>query len=287
MSPRIEVGDLRTSYGQREILRGVDLDVRQGETLALLGPNGAGKSTTMEILEGLRGRGSGTVRVLGRDPESADDAWRGRIGVVLQTWRDHRDWTVGSLLRHTSLYHEKPADLEELAERIALTDFLGQKIRHLSGGQRRRMDLALALVGRPEILFMDEPTVGLDPEARRAFHDVVSWVAAEEGVTTLFTTHDMAEADRLSDRIAILTGGRVTFTGTREEFSDLHGAGDTSVRWTEGGRSHRELTSDPSALITELRNRLGSDVPGLEVRRQNLEDCYLAHVQSQKEASTA
>ncbi|CAL9504885.1 Linearmycin resistance ATP-binding protein LnrL [Nocardiopsis dassonvillei] len=224
MSPLVRAAGLRMAYGAREVLRGVDLDVHRGEVLALLGPNGAGKSTTMEILEGLRRRTSGTVEVLGRDPGDADDAWRGRVGVVLQSWRDHADWPVDALLRHITLYHDDPADPADLTARFGLTDFSDRRVRELSGGQRRRMDLALALAGRPEVLFLDEPTVGLDPRSRRAFHDAVRSVAAE-GVAVLATTHDMAEAERIADRLAVLVAGRITFDGSGEEFAAEHGGG--------------------------------------------------------------
>ena len=222
MSPLVEVSGLRMSYGTHEVLRGVNLNVHRGEVLALLGPNGAGKSTVMEVLEGLRRRSSGAVEVLGRDPDDADDAWRGRIGVVLQSWRDHADWTVDALLRHIVLYHQDPASPAELTARFGLTDFSDRRVRDLSGGQRRRMDLALAVAGRPEALFLDEPTVGLDPRSRRAFHDAVRSIAAE-GVAVLATTHDMAEAERISDRVAILVSGRITFNGPGEALAAEHG----------------------------------------------------------------
>lgn len=282
MSFVVQAEKIRMSYGEKEALRGVDLHILKGEVVVLLGPNGAGKTTLMEILEGVRQRTSGQASVLGQDPGAADDAWRGRVGIVLQSWLDHREWRVGALLRHMSLYHERPADLDELAERTGLTDFLGQRVRTLSGGQRRRMDLALALVGQPELLFLDEPTAALDPQARRSFQDLITWVS-ERGVTTLVTTHDLAEADRLAHRIVIIANGRVTYSGTRMDLA-RENDGEATVRWTGEDRVHEERTADPSSLLARLQADFGTVVPGLEVRRRTLEDWYLDHL---REVDTA
>ena len=180
--PAVEVNDLRMRYGDKDVLRGVDLTVARGEVLALLGPNGAGKTTTIEILEGFRRRSAGRVRVLGVDPAEADEAWRARVGIVLQSWRDHGKWQVRQFLANQgSLYTPfsnaevpRPWPVDELLESVGLSGQAAEQVRRLSGGQRRRLDVAVGLVGRPDLLFLDEPTAGLDPQARRDFHDLLA-----------------------------------------------------------------------------------------------------------------
>lgn len=233
--PVIRVRDMRMAYGGTDVLHGIDLDIRRGEIFALLGPNGAGKTTTVEILEGFRQRSAGEVAVLGTDPARGDDAWRARIGLVLQSWRDHRRWQVAELLRHFALYYPAPRDPAELLALVGLTEQAGQQVDRLSGGQRRRLDVALAIVGRPELLFLDEPTTGFDPEARRDFHDLVERLARDEGVTILLTTHDLAEAERLADRIAVLVNGRIRAGGTRGTGPPGRRAGRGPL---DGGRWH-------------------------------------------------
>ena len=202
------------------MLRGLDLEVARGEVLALLGPNGAGKTTTMEILEGYRRRSSGRVTVLGADPQHAGRAWRERIGIVLQSSSGHDLWPVGALLRHVAAHFERPWSCEELLVRVGLAERARDRVGRLSGGQRRRLDLALGLVGRPELLFLDEPTTGFDPQARR---DV--WRLLEEvrdaGTTILLTTHALDEAERLADRVAVPVGGRIAALGAPEELKCL------------------------------------------------------------------
>ncbi|GAB7033101.1 ABC transporter ATP-binding protein [Streptomyces sp. NPDC021749] len=280
--PVIEVSGLRMSYGSTDVLHGVDLDVRRGEVFALLGPNGAGKSTTVEILEGFRQRSAGTVRVLGTDPAHGGDAWRGRIGLVLQSWRDHRRWRVGELLTHFATYHQAPRDPGELLALVGLTGQAGKQVDQLSGGQRRRVDVALALVGRPELVFLDEPTTGFDPEARRDFHDLIEGLARDEGVTILLTTHDLVEAERLADRIAMLVNGRIRAYGTPAELA-RSAAAQAEVRWTApDGTARREHTADPSRLVWELHREIGGPVADLEVRRPTLEDTYLRMVHQEE-----
>ncbi|MFG3119980.1 ABC transporter ATP-binding protein [Streptomyces sp. NPDC048197] len=280
--PVIHVSGLRMSYGSTDVLHGVDLDVRRGEVFALLGPNGAGKSTTVEILEGFRQRSAGTVRVLGTDPARGGDAWRGRIGLVLQTWRDHRRWRVAELLTHFATYHEAPRDPAELLALVGLTGQSGKQVEQLSGGQRRRLDVALALVGRPELVFLDEPTTGFDPEARRDFHELIERLARDEGVTVLLTTHDLVEAERLADRIAMLVNGRIRAHGTPAELA-RSAAAQAEVRWTApDGTARREHTADPSRLVWELHRELGGPVADLEVRRPTLEDTYLRMVHQEE-----
>src|ERR1700690_2941772 len=204
-----EVRNLRMLYGAKEVLSGVDFSLRTGEVVALLGPNGAGKTTTIEILEGFRMRSAGEVSVLGTDPAHGGEAWRARTGVVLQSWRDHAKGRVRELLAHLGRYYApystpgvpRPWDVDDLIETVGLTPHARKRVRNLSGGQRRRLDVAIGIVGRPELLFLDEPTAGFDPEARRDFHDVVHRLTDREQTTILVTTHDLDEAERLADRI--------------------------------------------------------------------------------------
>ncbi|MEU5996076.1 ABC transporter ATP-binding protein [Spirillospora sp. NPDC047418] len=281
--PVIRARNLRMRYGRTEVLRGVDLDVRSGEVVALLGPNGAGKTTAIEILEGFRRRSSGEVAVLGTDPGTGGDAWRARLGVVLQNWQDHPRWRVRQLLAHIAAFYPRPRDPGELLEVMGLTAQAGQAVGRLSGGQRRRLDIALGIVGRPELLFLDEPTAGFDPEARREFHGLVERLARDDGMTVLLTTHDLAEAERLADRIAILVDGAVRVCGTSSGLASVVQAA-SEVRWLEDGVPRAERTSDPSRLAFELHRRFGGPVPGLEVRRPSLEQSYLDLV-SRKEAA--
>ncbi|MFF9481434.1 ABC transporter ATP-binding protein [Streptomyces sp. NPDC014733] len=274
-APVIRVRELRMSYGSREVLRGVDLEVHRGEILALLGPNGAGKTTIVEILEGFRRRSAGEVEVLGTDPAHGDETWRARLGLVLQTWRDHGRWRVGELLAHFACYYRAPRDPEALLRLVGLSDQAGQQVARLSGGQRRRLDVALGIVGRPELLFLDEPTTGFDPEARRDFHTLVERLAREEGVTVLLTTHDLMEAERLADRMAMLVKGRIRACGTPRELA-RRAAARAEVRWTApDGTPRRERTADPSRLVWELHRSADGPLPDLEVRRPTLEDTYL------------
>jgi ABC-2 type transport system ATP-binding protein len=221
----IDVRGLRMRYGARDALTGVDFAARRGEVITLLGPNGAGKSTTIEILEGFRMRSAGEVSVLGVDPARGDERWRARIGVVLQSWRDHGRWRVRDLLAHLGGYYTpystpertRPHDVDELLETVGLTEQAGQRLASLSGGQRRRLDVAVGLVGRPELLFLDEPTAGFDPRSRRDFHDLVHRLSDLEDTTILLATHDLAEAEQLADRILILAEGRIVADGSADQ----------------------------------------------------------------------
>ncbi|MEU8236641.1 ABC transporter ATP-binding protein [Actinoplanes missouriensis] len=277
----IEVRDLRMSYGPKEVLAGVDFMAHRGEVLVLLGPNGAGKSTTIEILEGFRRRSAGDVRVLGVDPASGDEPWRARIGVVLQSWRDHGKWRVRELLRHLGAYYagysgdrERPWPVDELLDVVGLTESAGTRIARLSGGQRRRLDVAIGIVGRPELLFLDEPTVGFDPEARREFHDLVHRLTDVEETTVLLTTHDLDEAEKLADRILILAGGRIVAGGSADELA-REVAGETEVRWTRDGRRFVHSTGDATAFVRELFRQHGEEIGDLEVRPSSLEETYM------------
>ncbi|GAA2609438.1 ABC transporter ATP-binding protein [Paractinoplanes durhamensis] len=273
----LDVTGLRMRYGTKDVLHDVTLRAARGEVLALLGPNGAGKTTTIEILEGFRSRSAGRVSVLGTDPAHGDERWRARLGVVLQSWRDHGKWRVREFLAYLGGYYPKPMDPDELLAAAGLTDQAGQQIRRLSGGQRRRLDIAVGLVGRPELLFLDEPTAGLDPQARREFHDLVQRLAAEQHTTVLLTTHDLDEAARLADRILILNGGRVVADGTAAELTQRI-AGQDEVGWTVDGRRFTRSTPRSTEFVFDLFQRHGHAVTDLEVHRTSLEDAYLTLV---------
>ncbi|GAA3441016.1 multidrug ABC transporter ATP-binding protein [Planomonospora venezuelensis] len=270
----MSVRGLRMSYGAAEVLRGVDLEIRRGEIFTLLGPNGAGKTTTIEILEGFRKRSAGEVSVLGTDPGKATDAWRAKLGIVLQNWRDHARWGVRELIVHLSGFYDDPHDPGELLAAVGLDEQAGQQVGRLSGGQRRRLDVALGIVGRPELLFLDEPTTGFDPEARNDFHRLLARLAADDGMTVLLTTHDLVEAEKLAHRTAILSGGRIAVCGTPAELAQAVQA-PSQVRWLEDGREQVMTTPDPSQAAWELHRRFGGPVPGLEIRRPSLEESYL------------
>ncbi|MFB9443868.1 ABC transporter ATP-binding protein [Dactylosporangium vinaceum] len=270
----IEIDGLRMRYGDRDVLSGVGFAARPGEVVALLGPNGAGKSTTIEILEGFRIRTGGSAAVLGTDPARGDERWRARVGIVLQAWRDHARWRVRELVGHQARYYPGRAwDPDVLIAAVGLTGQAGQRIGLLSGGQRRRLDLALGLIGRPEVLFLDEPTAGLDPHARREFHQLIQDVIAEYRTTVLLTTHDLDEAERLAARIVILDAGRVIADGTAAELARI--AGPDEVRWRLHGEQHIETTSDATGFAYELFRRHATAVENLEIRRSSLEDTYL------------
>ena len=234
-----EVRDLRMRYGTTDVLNGIDFEIRTGEVVALLGPNGAGKTTTIEILEGFRARSAGQVSVLGTDPEHGDERWRARLGVVLQSWRDHAKWRVRELLHHLGAYYARyahardpPAVGHRRADRPRRAHRPGgRRIGNLSGGQRRRLDVAIGIVGRPELLFLDEPTAGFDPMARREFHELVHRLTDREQATVLLTTHDLAEAEKLADRVLILAGGRIIADGSPDELA-LRMSAQAEVRWT-------------------------------------------------------
>jgi ABC-2 type transport system ATP-binding protein len=284
--PVIEVRDLRMRYGQRDVLDGVRFEVRPGEVICLLGPNGAGKTTTIEILEGFRIRTAGDVRVFGEDPARAGEDWRARTGVVLQSWRDHPRWTPRRLLTQLGEYFRpystpetpRPFDVDPLLDMVGLTDRADQKITTLSGGQRRRLDVAIGIVGRPELLFLDEPTAGFDPHARREFHDLVHRLSDLEGTTILMTTHDLDEADRLADRILILAGGRIVADGSAEQLA-RQVATVAEVRWSLHGETFVHSTEDATGFVRGLFAQHGDEVADLEVRRASLEDTYIALVQ--------
>jgi ABC-2 type transport system ATP-binding protein len=283
----IDVRDLRMRYGRNDVLRGITFQARRGEVVALLGPNGAGKTTTIEILEGFRVRSAGEISVLGTDPARGGEAWRARIGIVLQTWRDHARWQVRELLGHLGSYYApystatttRPWDADELIVAVGLAEQARQKVRRLSGGQRRRLDVAIGIVGRPELLFLDEPTAGFDPAARREFHDLVHRLSDREETTILLTTHDLDEAEKLADRILILAGGQIIADGSADELSRRMST-QAEVRWSRDGQRFVHSADDATGFVRDLFRQYGESIEDLEVRRASLEDTYMALVRS-------
>ncbi|MBL1073038.1 ABC transporter ATP-binding protein [Nocardia sp. 2] len=282
----LDVDQLRMRYGTRDVLRDVTFQAHRGEVLVLLGPNGAGKTTTIEILEGFRMRSAGRVEVLGADPAHGDEAWRARLGVVLQSWRDHSKWRVRELLDYLGRFYapystadiRRPWDTDELIAAVGLTEHADAKVLTLSGGQRRRLDVAIGIVGRPELLFLDEPTAGFDPQARREFHDLVHRLADDDHTTILLTTHDLDEAEKLADRILILAGGRIIADGSADQLSRRI-AGEAEVKWTRDGQRFVHTTPESTKFVYELFQQHGTEIGELEVHRASLEDTYMTLVQ--------
>jgi ABC-2 type transport system ATP-binding protein len=272
----IAVRGLRKSYGALEAVRGIDFEVRRGEVFGLLGPNGAGKTTTVEILEGYRRRDAGEVEVLGSDPAGAGGAWRERIGVVLQSSAMYETLTVVEMLRLFAGYYREPRPVDEVVSLVGLEDKRDDRVRRLSGGQRRRLDLGLALVGDPELIFLDEPTTGFDPRARRQAWETIRGLRGL-GKTILLTTHYLDEAERLADRVAVLAQGRIVAFGTPAELTGALPA--TEIRYRENGREVVLETDEPTRGLHELTSRAlaeSRELEGLVVRRPSLEEVYLS-----------
>jgi ABC-2 type transport system ATP-binding protein len=274
MTPPISVRGLRKRYGAQEAVAGLDLDVQEGEVFALLGPNGAGKTTTVEILEGFRTRDDGTVEVLGVDPQHADLGWRNRIGIVLQSSTGFDLLTVREALASTARVYARPRGVEETIDAVGLAEKAASRIGQLSGGQRRRLDVALGIVGGPELLFLDEPTTGFDPQARRAFWELIRRLSTG-GTTILLTTHYLDEAEHLADRVGIIAAGSMLTVDTPERLGG-RASSEASVSWDEAGTRHTVTTRSPTAEVTRLAERFGDEVPGLTITRPSLEDTYLA-----------
>jgi ABC-2 type transport system ATP-binding protein len=268
----IQVRGLRKSYRAHQAVAGIDLDVAQGEIFALLGPNGAGKTTTVEILEGHRMRDSGEVAVLGEDPATAGRAWRARLGMVLQTATDAAELTVLETVRHFARYYPRPRDAGQVIDLCGLTEKARARVKTLSGGQRRRLDVALGIIGTPELIFLDEPTTGFDPEARRQFWGLIEKLAAD-GTTVLLTTHYLDEAEALANRVAVLAGGRIVAEGTPGSLGGRATA-EAIVRWTDQRGPHEVRTATPTQLVREL-SAGGGELTALTVTRPSLEDIYL------------
>ncbi len=283
MSAAIEIHDLRKSYGKHEAVAGISLTIERGEIYAILGPNGAGKTTTVEILEGFRERDSGTVKVLDSDPGALGihgSAWRNRIGIVLQSNSDAAELTVAETVHHFSHYYSKPKDPDSIIALVGLSEKRDARIRTLSGGQRRRLDVALGIVGSPEILFLDEPTTGFDPEARRAFWELILALKAE-GTTILLTTHYLDEAEALADRVAVINAGKIIEIATPATLGGRHLAKAT-ISWQEDGRVQRMISENPTRDVIELAARFTGEIPELIVTRPSLEDIYLTMIEGQK-----
>jgi len=272
----IAVRDLRKSYGELEALRGISFEVQQGEVFGLLGPNGAGKTTTVEILEGYRHRDAGEVEVLGADPAAARGEWRERIGVVLQSSAMYETLTVTEMLNLFAGYYREPRPVEEVVDLVGLQEKRDNRVRLLSGGQRRRLDLGLALVGDPELIFLDEPTTGFDPGARRRAWETIRGLRSL-GKTILLTTHYLDEAEQLADRVAVLRQGKIAAVGAPAELTGS--TLQTEIRYRENGREVVVHTDEPTRVLNELTSVAlaeGRELEGLVVRRPSLEEVYLS-----------
>ena len=272
----IEVKGLTKNYGDLQAVRGLDLQIKQGEIFSLLGPNGAGKTTTVEILEGFRVRDSGSVSVLGVDPQvkgAESRTWRNRIGIVLQNSADAGDLSVGETVEHFSNYYSNPLDVQHVIDSVGLSEKQGALIRTLSGGQRRRLDVALGIIGNPELLFLDEPTTGFDPQARRAFWSLIQQLRSD-GTTILLTTHYLDEAQALADRVAVINHGQIVEISTPTELGGRATA-QATVQWRDGAQIKLEKTDNPTTLVSKLSTQFGGEVPELIVTRPSLEDIYL------------
>jgi ABC-2 type transport system ATP-binding protein len=276
VTPAITVADVRKRYGDLWALDGATFEVEDGECFALLGPNGAGKTTVTEILEGYRHRDAGEASVLGVDPRHGDRIWKSQLGIVLQSDRDLGDLTVAEAVHHFAGYYPNPRDPEDVIAAVGLTEKRKARNEKLSGGQRRRLDVALGIVGRPRVLFLDEPTTGFDPEARREFWTLIDGLKAE-GTTILLTTHYLEEAEYLADRVAVISRGRVLACDTPARLGGRERS-SARVSWLEDGVRVESQTMDPTSTVLRLAERFGGEVPGLEVRRETLEDVYLAMI---------
>ncbi|MEV6980812.1 ABC transporter ATP-binding protein [Sphaerisporangium sp. NPDC051017] len=277
----VSVRGLTKRYGDVRAVDGIDLEIGTGEVFAILGPNGAGKSTTVEIMEGYRERDAGEVSVLGIDPRHPTRLWRSRVGIVLQTANDTAELTVRETVRHFAAMYPSARDPDEVIAKVGLTEKARTRLRQLSGGQRRRVDVALGVIGHPELLFLDEPTTGFDPEARRQFWELIKGLA-DDGTTIVLTTHYLDEAEALADRVAVIAKGRIVAEGDPATLGGRASA-QATVSWLEdGGRRHVE-THTPTAAVLDLTARFDGEVPELTVTRPSLEDVYLRLINPEDE----
>ena len=280
----IEVKGLVKSYGDFTAVAGIDLTIESGEIFALLGPNGAGKTTTVEILAGFRDRNSGSVSVLGFDPATKGEAsrqWRNRIGIVLQSTSDSGSFKVRELVKHFSAFYANPRDVDQVIAAVGLTEKRDALVLDLSGGQRRRLDVALGIIGNPELLFLDEPTTGFDPEARRAFWSLIRDLKAG-GTTILLTTHYLDEAEALADRVAVITAGKIIEVSTPALLGGRSTAKAT-VQWAGPNGIQSQISENPTALVTKLAAEFNGEIPELTVTRPSLEDIYLEMIGGENE----
>jgi ABC-2 type transport system ATP-binding protein len=272
----IQIKGLVKKYGDKFAVAGIDLTVAKGEIFALLGPNGAGKTTTVEILEGFRNLTSGEVKVLDFDPATKGEAgrkWRNRIGIVLQATIDAADLSVQETVEHFAHYYENPRDVNEVIDAVGLREKANEHARNLSGGQRRRLDVALGIIGSPELLFLDEPTTGFDPEARRAFWDLINKLRSE-GTTIFLTTHYLDEAEALADRVGVITNGKIIEIATPATLGNRANA-PARITWYENNKVNEIESINPTSEVQKLISRFDGEVPQLQVIRPNLEDIYL------------
>lgn len=270
----VDVRGLRKRYGDVRAVDGVDLRIEQGEVFGILGPNGAGKSTTVEILQGNRARDGGDVTVLGADPGTAGRAWRSRVGIVWQDESAPAELTVAETVRHFARYYPRPRDPDEVIALVGLEEKATSRIKALSGGQRRRLDVALGVIGGPELLLLDEPTTGFDPAARRQFWALIRTLA-DEGTTIVLTTHYLEEAEALAHRLAVIAEGRVVARGEPSELRKRYGT-EATVEWTAAdGTPCEERTATPTRTVAGLLGAFDGEVPDLRIRRPTLEDVYL------------
>jgi ABC-2 type transport system ATP-binding protein len=272
----ISIRGLVKRYGEFVAVDGLDLDIRRGEIFALLGPNGAGKTTTVEICEGYRMRDAGEVRVLGEDPAHGARGWKAQLGIVLQSGAGDSQLTCRELLQAQASYFPDPRDPDEVLALVGLTEKAKSRGKSLSGGQRRRLDVALGIIGRPTLLFLDEPTTGFDPEARRQFWSLIRSLR-ELGTTMLLTTHYLDEAEALADRVGVIAKGRLVEVGVTASLGGRETA-PAVVSWTEGGVRRSEATTTPTAFLRELAGRFPGEISELTVARPTLEDVYLTMI---------